>query len=137
MITRNLENTAMDLTQPLIDLVNRVNGAYGAILTDGGGDIITSYTIPEENIYPELPIEDRMQLIGAYQVINLKLCKQITGQFRLGNLKQMICRYSNASILVQALNDDYALLLALSAEGNLGKGRYYIQHAADLIRQDL
>lgn len=127
----------MDLTQPLINLVNKVNGAYGAILADNEGEEVTSYAVGEKLALPQREMTERMKLIGAYQAINLHSYRQMMEQLQAGNLNQMICSYMDATILIRAINKDYALILAMQPEGNIGKGLFYLNQAADVLRADM
>lgn len=127
----------MDLQQPLIELVTRVDGATGAILADSEGEEITSWVVPEQTEWTELTPEERQKLIGAYQTIQLNTCRQIMQQFQQGEVRQLICRYDVATVLARAINNDYALILTMQSDGNVGKGMYYLNQAAELIRQDL
>ena len=127
----------MDLRQPLVDLVNRVDGSFGVILADKEGEEVTSYTLPAGTEQTEAPSQERLKLIGAYQAINLNTCKQLMQQFQMGRVRQMICRYERATVLIKPVNDDYALILTMEGDGNVGKGMFYLSQTAKIISQDL
>ncbi|HWQ32816.1 MAG TPA: roadblock/LC7 domain-containing protein [Blastocatellia bacterium] len=127
----------MDLKQPLVDLVSRVDGAFGAILADREGEEVSSYTLPGRTERAESAGPERLKLIGAYQIINLNTCQEMMQQFQLGSVKQMICRYEKATVLIRSLGGDYALILAMENDGNVGKGIFYLNQAAEVISQDL
>ncbi len=127
----------MDLNEPLVTLVSKVDGAFGAILSDREGEEVTSYSLAKVAGLSEVEMEDRMKLLGAYQTINLNTCRQLARQFQMGKTKQMICRYDLATVLIRSLNGDYALILAMQNDGNIGKGMFYLNQAAELINQDL
>jgi predicted regulator of Ras-like GTPase activity (Roadblock/LC7/MglB family) len=127
----------MDLTQPLVDLVARVDGAFGAILADREGEEVTSYTLPVKSDWHTLTPEERLKLIGAYQTINLNTCRQLMRQLQMGNVRQMICRYDEATVLIRSLGSDYALILTMEPDGNVGKGLFCLNRTAEMISQDL
>ncbi|HZS09853.1 MAG TPA: hypothetical protein VFD58_33815 [Blastocatellia bacterium] len=127
----------MDLNQPLVDLVNKVDGAFGAILADKEGEEITSHTLPAKAAWTDSSPEERMKLIGAYQVINLSACRQMMRQLQMGNVRQLTLRYDAATILIKALKENFALILAIEEGGNIGKGLFYLDRAAEIINQDL
>ncbi len=123
----------MDLTQPLKDLVAKVPGAIGAILIDNEGEAVT-YFLPTASASNT---NERIRLIGAYHRIWLRDCVNLTEQFRLGTLDNLIHKYEYGTVLIKALKDNHALVLIGSNELLVGQGRLYLNKIGKLINEDL
>lgn len=127
----------MNLTLPLADLVTKVDGAFGAILADSDGEAVTIFSLPDqigENCYTG---DERIKLIGAYQIITLRACAKLALQFNTGSVTHLVCHFDTATILVRALKNDYALMLAMQTSSNIGQGMFYLDQTAELISHDL
>jgi predicted regulator of Ras-like GTPase activity (Roadblock/LC7/MglB family) len=132
----------MNLTLPLAELVAKVDGAFGAILADSDGEAVSVYALPDQAGAAETGGEsyvgnERIKLIGAYQTITLRACCQLTQRFNTGAVTHLVCHFDTATILIKALKNNYALMLALHNNSNVGQGMLYLDQTADLISQDL
>ena len=123
----------MDLTQPLKDLVAKVPGAIGAILIDNEGEAVTYFAPPES----ASNATERIRLIGAYHRVWLRDYVNLTEQFRLGALDNLIHKYEYGTVLIKALKDNHALVLIGSNELLMGQGRLYLNKIGKLINEDL
>jgi predicted regulator of Ras-like GTPase activity (Roadblock/LC7/MglB family) len=127
----------MDLTLPLANLVTKVDGAFGAVLADSDGEAVTVFSLPDQ-VGPDCyEGDERIKLIGAYQTITLRACRKLCQQFNTGSVTHLVCRFESATILIKALKNNYALMLALHPESNVGQGMVYLEQTAELINEDL
>lgn len=127
----------MNLTLPLADLVTKVDGAFGAILADSDGEAVTIYALPDQIGESCYMGDERIKLIGAYQIITLRACSKLAQQFKTGDVTHLVCHYDTATILIRALKNDYALMLAMQTSSNIGQGMFYLDQTAEVISQDL
>ena len=81
--------------------------------------------------------DERIKLIGAYQMITLRACSRLAQQFDTGAITHLICRYEAATVLIKALRHNYALVLVCQANSNTGQGMLYLNEAAEIINQDM
>ena len=123
----------MDLTQPLKDLVAKIPGAIGAILIDNEGEAVTYFARPEA----AANTNERIRLIGAYHRIWLRDVLNLTQQFRLGTLDNLIHKYEDGTVLIKALKDNHALILVGSNELLVGQGKLYLNKIGKLLNEDL
>jgi predicted regulator of Ras-like GTPase activity (Roadblock/LC7/MglB family) len=127
----------MDLNEPLITLVNKVDGAFAAILTDNEGEQVVAFNLPGRvGIFPTV-LNDRVRLIGAYQTISMDSCRTTSGNLGHGAVRQIICRYETSTAISRPVTDDYTLTLLIKSDGNVGQGMMYLNQAAEIIREDL
>ncbi len=127
----------MDLRLPLTELVTKVNGAFGAILTDSDGEAVSVFALPDQTDESPYTGKERLQLIGAYHIITLRSCLSLSQRFNTGTVNHLICRFASATVLIKALKNNYALMLAMRADGHVGKGLLYLNEIAEIINQDL
>lgn len=127
----------MDLNEPLIKLVNRVDGAFAAILTDNEGEQIVAFNLPGRvGVFPAV-LNDRVRLIGAYQTVSMDSCRTIAGNLQQGEVRQVVCRYEEGTALSRPVTDEYTLTLLLKNDGNVGQGMLYLNKTAEIIKEDL
>ncbi len=127
----------MDLRLPLAELVTKVNGAFGAILTDSDGEAVSIFALPDQADESPYTGKERLQLIGAYQTITLRSCSRLSQRFNTGTVNYLICRFNSATVLIKALKNNYALMLAMRADSHVGQGMLYLNEIAEIINQDL
>jgi predicted regulator of Ras-like GTPase activity (Roadblock/LC7/MglB family) len=127
----------MNLNLPLADLVTKVDGAFGAMLADSGGEAVVVFSLPDQIGADCYFGEERIKLIGAYQIITLRACRHLTQQCKTGTVTHLVCHYDTATILIRALKNNYALMLAMQASSNIGQGMFYLDQTAEIINQDL
>jgi predicted regulator of Ras-like GTPase activity (Roadblock/LC7/MglB family) len=127
----------MNLNLPLADLVSKVDGAFGAILADSDGEAVVVFSLPDQVGADCYLGDERIKLIGAYQTITLRACCKLAQRFKTGAVTHLVCHYEMATILIRALKNDYALMLAMQTSSNIGQGMFYLEETAELISHDL
>jgi len=127
----------MDLKLPLARLVEKVDGAFGAILADSDGEAVTIFALPDQVGTNGCVGDERIKLIGAYHTITLRDCCQLSQQFNAGAMTHLVCRFEAVTVLIRALKNNYALILAMQTSSNVGQGMLYLDRTAEIINQDL
>lgn len=95
----------------LEDLVRTVPGVEGAILLDSEGEVVV-----------EAGARDmRLRLIGAYQGIALHAARRTMVRCEGGAIETMVCRYSEAALILRTLRDGYFFVLALSPSASVAE----------------
>lgn len=127
----------MNLNLPLAELVTKVDGAFGAILADSDGEAVSIFALRDQVGEECYTGDERIKLIGAYQIITLRACAKLAQQFKTGSVTHLVCHYDTATILIRALKNDYALMLAMQTSSNIGQGMFYLDQTAEIISHDL
>ena len=98
--------------QKLLDaLVRSVDGAEGALLLDANGELVVESGERHE----------RHRLIGAYQGIALARARDVKDRYATGELRYIVCRYTDGHVILRPLRDGYYLVVALAASANVGQ----------------
>lgn len=99
--------------QRLLDhLVQCVAGAEGGLLLDATGEVVVEAGNRHE----------RHRLIGAYQGIALARARAVADRHSTGQIRHLVCRYSDGSVILRPLKDGYYLVLSLGPGANVGQG---------------
>jgi predicted regulator of Ras-like GTPase activity (Roadblock/LC7/MglB family) len=110
------------------DVVEGTDGAIAGILMDFEG-------IPVES-YAKLPTVD-INAVGAEYSVILKAIQQATESLEAGGPREVAIQSDKWTTLIRILNEEYFVALALSPEGNFGKGRYLLRTAAPKLLEQL
>ena len=94
----------------LTKLCDAVRGSQGAIMLDGGGEIVVEAGAPD----------DRLRLIGAYQGIAFAAVKRTAERYGTGRIESLVSRYAWGAVILRPLNDDYYFVLAVGPEASVG-----------------
>lgn len=74
--------------------------------------------------------------VAEYTVI-LKNANRINGDLKIGQLREMTFSTQSAVFILRFVGQDYFLAMALSPEGNFGRGRYELLCAGLLLEKEL
>ena len=114
--------------QKLLDtLVRSVDGAQGAILLDANG----------ERVVESGERRERLRLIGAYQGIALARARDVRDRYATGEVRHIVCQYTDGHVLSRPLRDGYYLVLALALSANLGQALYRSAEAEERLNAAL
>lgn len=67
----------------------------------------------------------------------LKNATRINGDLEIGSLREMTVSAEKAVFIMRFVGPDYFLAMALTPEGNFGRGRYELLRAALLLEKEL
>jgi predicted regulator of Ras-like GTPase activity (Roadblock/LC7/MglB family) len=103
-------------------ILERTEGSLGALImgTDG---------IAVEKVLAEAGAEANLDVAAAEFTSQVRGAQRAGRDLGLGNLRELNISLDGAIILMRLLNRDYFLVLALSPDGNLGRGRFELRKA--------
>ncbi len=109
-------------------LVDDTDGGLASLLMDFEG-------IPLETYSREGASFD-IEAVGAEVSVVVKSIQRATEMLDAGEAREVAFKSDKLVTLIRVLNENYFVALALSPDGNLGKGRYLLRVAApDLARE--
>lgn len=111
----------------LDDLLSSVDGAQGAVLLDGEGEVVV-----------EAGARDfRHRLIGAYQGIALATANRSLGSYANSGIRYVLCRYAWGVVLLRPLREGYYLLLSLRPDAPIWSGLHRSEVTQGLMDEHL
>ena len=108
--------------QLLESILERTEGSLGALImgTDG---------IAVEKVFGEAGQEANLDVAAAEFTSLVRNANRSGNETGLGNLRELVVSLENCVLAIRVLSKDYFVVLALSPEGNLGRGRYELRKA--------
>jgi predicted regulator of Ras-like GTPase activity (Roadblock/LC7/MglB family) len=106
----------------LESMIERTEGSLGALImgTDG---------IAVEKVLAEAGADANLD-VAAAEFTTLVRSSQRAGQDTgLGSLRELVVSLEGAIMIMRMLSKDYFVVLSLSAQGNLGRGRFELRKA--------
>lgn len=103
-------------------IVERTEGSLGALImgTDG---------IAVEKVLGEAGNEANLDVAAAEFTALVRSSQRAGNDIGLGDLRELVISLDKAVILMRLLSRDYFVVLALSPDGNLGRGRFELRKA--------
>jgi len=103
-------------------IVEEVPGSLGASINGLDGLIIAEYKkIPDSEL--------DLTMLSAEMTTLLKRAVKTSDDIRMGPLQEITIMDQSKAIIMKTINEEYYLLLAIKASGNMGKGRYALKKA--------
>lgn len=118
----------MDFKEELKILVERIEGAQGAVLVDSSGERVDSYARQGEQ---------DLEWLGARYGIPLRDTIKITKELDEGEIQELILDQNKGLLLIAPLYEGFFVLLIMTPSGNLGQGRFELKKAAFHLDRDL
>ena len=119
----------MPFQEILDNLIERVPEAIAATFNDKDGDPICARTIEVPN--------DALQLLGAYRNVVDRHLQQAIEEFDQGAVEQVTFCTSQHWILMMSAAERCALVLVMRRDGILGRARFEMQRAVQLLNDNL
>lgn len=116
-----------ELSQPLDQLIEKVEGALLALLLDPQGIPVASA--------PPKPFLDPEALGARYGLLLRELLDLSTRL--LGEIRTILLDLEKATLIALPLKDGYTFLLALTPDGNVGRGIFEAKKAAFALEKEL
>jgi predicted regulator of Ras-like GTPase activity (Roadblock/LC7/MglB family) len=117
------------IAETLRQVVEQVEGAQAAILVDEDGLTVDSVCHPEAEVDPEsLSAECNTVVARARDAVE---------RLEFGAVGELIMSTEQLHLLCCFVRGGYYLILVLSRSALLGKGRFYLQRVAFLLRSEL
>ncbi len=77
------------------------------------------------------------EVAAAEYTVILKNANRINSDLKIGELREMTFSTTNAAFIMRFVGQDYFLAMALSPEGNFGRGRYELLCAELILEKEL
>jgi predicted regulator of Ras-like GTPase activity (Roadblock/LC7/MglB family) len=108
--------------QILESIVERTEGSLGALImgTDG---------IAVEKVFGEAGKDANLDVAAAEFTSLVRNAQRSGNDTGLGGLRELVVSLENSILVMRVLSRDYFVVLAVSPEGNLGRGRYELRKA--------
>jgi len=106
----------------LESILERTEGSLGALImgTDG---------IAVEKILADGGLEANLDVAAAEFTSLIRGAQRTGADLGLGNLRELVISLDKSVIVMRLLSRDYFVVLALTTDGNLGRGRYELRKA--------
>lgn len=112
----------------LQSVVDRTDGGLAGLLMDFEGIPVESY-VKDESF--------DIEAVGAEVSVVVKAIQRATEMLDAGATKEVSFKSDKMVTLIRVLNDNYFVALALSPEGNFGKGRFMLRVTAPGLIEEL
>ena len=106
----------------LESIIERTEGSLGALImgTDG---------IAVEKVLGQAGVDANLDVAAAEFTSLVRSAQRAGTDTGLGGLRELVVSLDGALMLMRLLSKDYFVVLALSAGGNLGRGRFELRKA--------
>ena len=119
----------MPFQEILDNLIERVPESIAAAFNDKDGDPLCSRTIEVSN--------EALQLLGAYRNVLDRHLQQAIEEFDRNEVEQMSFCTNQHWVLMMAAQERCSLVLVMHREGILGRARFEMQKAMELLNAQL
>lgn len=108
--------------QMLGNIIERTEGSLGALIMGLDG-------IAVEKMIGKAGNEANLDVAAAEFTSLVRSAQRSGNDTGLGKLRELVVLLDSAVIMMRLLGKDYFVVLALSPEGNVGRGRYELRKA--------
>jgi len=106
----------------LESIVERTEGSLGALIMGLDG-------IAVEKVIGQAGNEANLDVAAAEFTSLVRSAQRTGNDIGLGRLRELMVSLDSATLIMRLIGRDYFVVLALSPEGNLGRGRYELRKA--------
>lgn len=110
-------------------IVEGCEGGLAGLLMGYDGIAVDSYTAASA--------ESDIQSVGMEFSVILTQARNAVSLLGGGGLREVAFKSEKMTVIIRLLNDEYFLALALTPDGNYGKGRYMLRSTAPSILAEL
>lgn len=114
----------------LKQIVTKVDGAIGALIMGLDGIAI------EQQIVDADRFDNRLSMIAAAYATLLRNSMRTSSDVGVGQLQEMCVISGNMMLVIKLINPEYFLLIALEANGNIGRARFELKKAQLLLEEE-
>jgi len=118
----------MDFKKILEEMLENVEGSLGASLVGMDGIVIDQ--ISRNNSFD-------INAVGAEYSSIIKNAMKASSSFGLGNTAEILITTDKATMIMMLVGKNYFVALALSLDGNLGRGRLELKKAIPKFEKEL
>lgn len=115
--------------ETLQKMIERTEGATGALIMGMDG-------IAVEKVLTTEAREANLDVAAAEFTSLVRSAQRAGGDIGLGQLGEVVLGFADTTVLMRLFNRDYFVVLAISKDGNLGRGRFELRKIElDLARE--
>ena len=103
-------------------IMERTEGSLGALIMGLDG-------ISVEKVLGDAGAEANLDVAAAEFTSLVRSAQRAGNDTGLGNLRELMISLDQAVVVMRLLSRDYFVVLALSPEGNIGRGRFELRKA--------
>jgi predicted regulator of Ras-like GTPase activity (Roadblock/LC7/MglB family) len=104
----------------LESIIGRTEGSLGALIMGIDG-------IAVEKLLSEAGTDANLDVAAAEFTSVVRSAQRAGNDLGLGNLRELVVSLDDSIIIMRLLSRDYFVVLALSPEGNIGRGRFELR----------
>ncbi|MDT5294766.1 MAG: hypothetical protein QOJ76_1646 [Acidobacteriota bacterium] len=106
--------------QALMEVVERTEGATGALIMGMDGIAVERVFLPEGS-------ETNMDVAAAEITSLVRNAMRAGANTGLGTLQELFVNFEQVRILARMFSPEYFVVLAVKPDGNIGRGRYELR----------
>ncbi len=106
----------------LESIIERTEGSLGALIMGMDG-------IAVEKVLGEAGNEANLDVAAAEFTSLVRSAQRAGNDIGLGHLRELVISLEQAVVMMRLLGRDYFVVLAITPEGNLGRGRFELRKA--------
>ncbi|MCS6915320.1 MAG: hypothetical protein RMK29_18975 [Myxococcales bacterium] len=110
-------------------IVEQSDGGLAGLLMGFDGIAVDSYSKDPERL--------DIQTVGMEFSFILTQVRKAAEILDVGGVQEVVIRAERVTILIRVLTPEYFMALALSPQGNIGKGRYLLRVVAPRLQAEL
>lgn len=118
----------MSFKMPLMEMLDRIPGAQGAILVDWEGEAVDQAGVMDDY---------DLKLIGAYKGVVLTNLRNVASRVSDDPLQEIIITTEQAQLVVLPVTLDYFLALALDRSDILGRALFEARRCLRTLRREI
>jgi predicted regulator of Ras-like GTPase activity (Roadblock/LC7/MglB family) len=119
----------MMFREPLEAILEHTEGSLGVLLMGMDGIAVEKALKPEGR-------EANLDVAAAEMSSLVRSTQRIGRNIGLGDTQELTLSLENVKFVVRLVGDEYFIVLALTAEGNLGRARYELHKAELALAQE-
>lgn len=109
--------------------VEQTPGAVAALLMGSDGIALANYSKPGAGV--------EMEIIGVECTSLLNEVRKVIDVLESGIVQEVTVSTDKYIIVIRSVTPEYFLALAMSPEGNIGKGRFFLRVSSPEVRKEL
>lgn len=118
-------------TPILVQAVERIPGALGAIFADWDGEAVDHYTGDAQ------ADKSAILIMGAQYGVVLNHVQSVLHLFHFGEAEEIILLHDRLDLIVHAVGEGYYVVVIVSAGVHLATALREIRHAASALRREM
>ena len=115
--------------EALQTIVEKTDGSLGALIMGADG-------LSVEKFFTDAGAEANLDVAAAEFTSLVRNATRSGHDLDLGEVRELVVTLSSVTLVMRLFNRDYFAVLALRADGNLGRGRYELRKAALILAQE-